>query len=335
MGIPNLFSRMNCVVSNRLRQSGMQVSCFARPLEVWPNPSMGWVTDTMQITPQIRGIISMLLSGLSFVSCDSFLKLLLREVPPFQSLVLRGIFATVCCFALVVAMGQLRQLPKALNIWTLLRSLAEVVAVSCFILALAKVPLADITAIYQVAPLLVLSGASFLWGEKVGLMRWLLILLGLAGALVVAQPGGAGSSPIALLGFGTAIGSAVRDLLSRKSPHDTPGLVVTFNIVVVVLIAAIINNQIFEGWTPIEGRTWLFALGSGFFVMLGHLFVFLAFRYATARAVAPFYYSFTLYAGLFGAIFFGEYPNGVALLGMAMIIVCGLGVLYFEKEEKA
>jgi drug/metabolite transporter (DMT)-like permease len=282
----------------------------------------------------LRGIIYMVLSGITFVSCDSFLKLMLREVPPFQSLVLRGIFAMVCCFGLVVALGQLKHLSKAFNIWTLLRSLAEVVAVSCFILALANVPLADITAIYQVAPLIVLAGASVVWGENVGPLRWLLILLGLAGALVVAQPGRDGASPLALLGFVTAFASAARDLLSRKTPSDAPGPVITFGVVVVVLISGIINNWLFESWVPVRGIVWAYGLGAGFFVMLGHLFVFLAFRHATARAVAPFYYSFTLFAALFGAVFFKEYPNWLGLVGMAMIVACGLGVLYFEREAR-
>jgi drug/metabolite transporter (DMT)-like permease len=206
--------------------------------------------------------------------------------------------------------------------------------VSCFILALANVPLADITAIYQVAPLIVLAGASAVWGENVGPLRWLLILLGLAGALVVAQPGRDGASPLALLGFVTAFASAARDLLSRKTPRDAPGPVITFGVVVVVLISGLMNNWLFESWVPVRVEVWAYGLGAGFFVMLGHLFVFLAFRHATARAVAPFYYSFTLFAGLFGAVFFKEYPNWLGLVGMAMIVACGLGVLYFEREAR-
>ncbi len=289
----------------------------------------------MQSSTNLRGIIYMVLSGLTFVSCDSFLKLMLLDVPPLQSLVLRGISATLWCLGLLVAMGQVRELPKALDGWTLLRSLAEVVAVTCFILALAKVPLADVTAIYQVAPLLVLAGASVVWGEKIGPWRWLLIALGLAGALFVAQPGRAGASPFALLGFITALASATRDLLSRKAPQNVPGLVVTFNVVVAVLLASIINNQIFEGWQPVTLQTWFYSIGAGFFVMLGHFFVYMAFRHASARAVAPFYYSFTLVAVIFGAVFFKEFPNQLALLGIAMIMTCGLGVLYFERRETA
>ncbi len=64
-------------------------------------------------------------------------------------------------------------------------------------------------------------------------------------------------------------------------------------------------------------EVWLYAIGSGFFVMLGHLFVFLSFRHASARTVAPFYYSFTLAAVAVGALLFQEYPNGWGLIGIA------------------
>ena len=290
----------------------------------------------MTLSPSLRGIISMVLAGITFVSCDSFLKLLLAtDVPPLQALVLRGISATLWCLGLLAVMGQLQHLHHAFGRWTVLRALTEVVAVTAFIFALANVPLADITAIYQVAPLLVLAGASLFWQETVGIWRWLLIGLGLAGALVVAQPGSDGASPFALLGFITAIASAARDLLSRRAPADVPGLVITFTVIIAVLLGSFILTSLFEAWTPVTGEMSLYAAGSGFFVMLGHFFVFTAFRLAPARVVAPFYYSFALIAMGFGAVIFGEWPNALAILGIAMIIVCGVGVVLYEERKTA
>jgi drug/metabolite transporter (DMT)-like permease len=93
--------------------------------------------------------------------------------------------------------------------------------------------------------------------------------------------------------------------------------------------------MMFETWVPVSGRVWLYAAGSGFFVMLGHLFVFLSFRLARARAVAPFYYGLTLCAVVFGAVFFAEWPKPIAIVGILMVIGCGVGVLLLEKKEKA
>jgi drug/metabolite transporter (DMT)-like permease len=281
----------------------------------------------------LRGIIYMLLSVLAFVGCDSFLKLLLLHVPPYQTLVLRGAAATLWCFGLIALMGQLKHLPKAFDRWVMLRSFMEVLSVSAYIVALAHVPFGDITAIYQTAPLLVIAGASLIWGEKVGLARWLLIAFGLTGALVVAQPGGESTSPYALLGLITAAGVACRDMLSRKAKSDVPGIIATFNVIVMVPVCALITNQLFGEWVAVSKWDVVYAFGSGFFVVLGHFFVFMSFRHATARAVAPFYYVSIIAAALAGALFFAEIPNNLALVGFAMIIACGLGVLYFERRE--
>jgi drug/metabolite transporter (DMT)-like permease len=282
----------------------------------------------------LRGIICMVLSGITFVSCDSFLKLMLLEgVPPLQSLVLRGISATFWCFILVFATGNLGKLKWAFHPWVTVRSLLEVVAVCCFIVALAKVPLADLTAIYQLAPLIVLAVAAFLWGEHVGPLRWLLIALAMLGALLVAQPGQAGASPFALLGFVTALGSAARDICTRKVPADVPGPINTIAVVVMVMLASFVLSSLFETRVAVTRSVMLYALASGFFVMLGHLFVFLSFRMASARSVAPFYYSFTVTAVVFGMAFFSEIPNLLKLVGIALILACGLGVLALENRK--
>jgi drug/metabolite transporter (DMT)-like permease len=288
----------------------------------------------MSLSYNLRGILCMVLACLFFVCCDSFLKLILRDVPPLQTLVLRGIFATLSCLVLLTALGQLKLIGKALGFWTVVRALTEVVAVIAFIFALAKVPLADITAIYQIAPLIVLAGASVVWGEHVGWQRWLLIALGFAGALLVAQPGAEGASPYALLGLITAGGSAMRDLLSRHVPDDVPGPVITLTVVVLVMVSAFIASLLFETWQPVRPLVWLYALGSGFCVMVAHLFVFLSFRQASARAVAPFYYGLTFFAMISGTVFFNEFPNTLAIAGMALIVSCGLGVLWLEGKDK-
>jgi drug/metabolite transporter (DMT)-like permease len=289
----------------------------------------------MQLSPNLRGIICMVLACLSFVCCDSFLKLILKSgVPPLQTLVVRGIFATLSCFVLVGALGLIKQVPRAFGYWTVMRALCEVVSVFAFIFALRSVPLGSITAIYQIAPLIVLAGASVIWHEHVGPWRWALIGLGFAGALAVAQPGAEGASPFALLGLITAFASAARDLLSRHVPDDVPGPIITLTVVVLVMLAAAIGSAFFESWVPASSSVWLYGVGAGIFVMIAHLFVFLSFRLATARAVAPFYYGLTIFAMLFGAVFFTELPNLLALVGIVMIIGCGLGVLMLERMEK-
>lgn len=288
----------------------------------------------MTAPSNLRGILCIVAACLFFICCDSFLKLMLEgNIPPLQTLFLRGVSASLCGFILVFALGHGGDIKHVMNRWVMLRSFAECVSVVCFIQALAKVPIADITAIYQISPLVVLIAASFLWGEHVGPLRWALIALGLVGALLVAQPGGQGTSPYALLGFVIAFTSAIRDVITRKVPAFVPGPINTLSVVVMVMLTGLVLTLAFETWQPVTLPVAAYAGAAGFFVMIAHLFIFLSFRLAPARAVAPFYYTLSLFAVFSGLMFFGETPNLLALAGIALIITCGLGVLALENRK--
>lgn len=288
----------------------------------------------MAISQNFRGIGAIVLATGAFVANDSCMKLALEDAPPFQVLVMRGIAACLWCLPAVYAMGLIGQLPKAFNPWVMLRSFSEVVAILCFISALGHMPIADITAIAQIAPLVVLLGMWLFFGEKVGGLRLGLVGLGITGALMVAQPGSDSASPFVIFGFFTAAGAAFRDILSRKVPPGTPALAVTFSTLFIVMISAAVMSFLFETQVePTLRHGWLMFI-AGFFLMCGHTMVFLAYRIAPARVVAPFNYSFMIWAGLSGLIVFGEVPNGLALAGMGLILAAGLAVVLLEGRTR-
>jgi drug/metabolite transporter (DMT)-like permease len=288
----------------------------------------------MAISPNLRGIIAIVLATAAFVANDTCMKLALSDAPPFQVLVMRGIAACLWCLPVVYAMGLIRQLPRAFNPWVVLRSVSEVVAILCFISALGHMPIADVTAIAQIAPLVVLLGMWLFFGEKVGGLRFGLVGLGITGALLVAQPGGEAASPFAILGFFTAVGAALRDILSRKVPAGTPALVVTFSTLFIVMMSAVLMSLLFETQVqPTFRHGWLMFI-AGFFLMCGHALVFMAYRIAPARVVAPFNYSFMIWAGLSGLLVFGDMPNGLALAGMGLILAAGLAVVLLEGRTR-
>jgi drug/metabolite transporter (DMT)-like permease len=284
----------------------------------------------MAISQNLRGIGAVVLATGAFVANDTCMKLALSDAPPFQVLVMRGIAACLWCLPVVLAMGLIRELPKAFHPWVILRSLSEVIAILCFITALNHMPIADVTAIAQIAPLVVLLGMWLFFGEKVGGLRLGLVGLGITGAVMVAQPGGETASPFAIFGFFTAVGAAFRDILSRKVPPRTPALVVTFSTLFIVMMSAILMSALFETQVPPTFRHgWLMFI-AGFFLMCGHSFVFMAYRMAPARVVAPFNYSFMIWAGLSGLIVFAEVPNSLAIAGMLLIMAAGLAVVLLD-----
>ena len=276
----------------------------------------------------------MILAGGTFVTNDSFMKLVLADAPPMQVLFMRGLAAFLWCLPLLLVLGHARDLPRALNPWVLLRAACEIFAVTSFILALNHMPIGDITAIFQIAPFLVVIGVSLIWGEKIGAARVILIAVGITGGLLIAQPGSATASPYAVFGFLTAIGSAMRDLVGRKVPHNIPGLIVAFTTIVAVMSAAGVATASFETWAPPSTGNLLMMLAAGLFLTGGHTFVFLAFRFATAAAVAPFYYTFTLWAVLSGLIVFKDIPNGFSIVGIVFILASGLASVALDQRTK-
>ena len=134
-------------------------------------------------SPILRGIVAALVSTGSFVANDTCMKLALSDAPAFQVLVMRGVSSCLWCLPILIIMGHGRQLPEAFHLWVVLRSLCEAFAILCFIIALSHMPIADVTALVQITPLLVLVGIWLFWGEKVGTLRFLLIFVGISGAI--------------------------------------------------------------------------------------------------------------------------------------------------------
>lgn len=283
----------------------------------------------------LRGIGAMIVAAGTFVANDTCMKLALEDAPPLQVLGMRGLSAVLWCLPLLLILGYGKTMHQALDRWVVSRALCEFVAIIMFIYALRQMPIADITAIMQITPLLVVAGGAVFWSDRVGPLRFGLIGLGIVGALLVAQPGSAMASPFAMLGFACAAGAAARDILSRKVKPDIPGLVVAFTTIVVVMTGGTVLSLISETHVWPTQRVILLLAAAGLLLMLGQLFIFLAFRFAPPRVVAPFNYSFTIWAMLSGLAVFHDVPNGLALAGIALIISTGLAVIFLDGRTRS
>jgi drug/metabolite transporter (DMT)-like permease len=274
----------------------------------------------------------MLFATASFVICDSFMKLVTEALPPFEVVFLRGVAATFCCAVLLIALGQWRSAGRGANGAVLLRGAFETAGILCYIVALAVMPIADIIAITQTAPLILVLLAATIWRDRIGLLRFVLVSLGFVGALLVAQPGAEGLSTATLLAFATALGIAVRDLISRIVPAAIPALVVTFSTVVVVMLGSGAAMLIAEDpvWPSLRHAIYLF--GAGAFVTLGHYGIFLAYRLGAPAVIAPFFYTFAIWAVVAGVLVFRELPNPLALTGIAVIVASGLAILLLDRR---
>jgi drug/metabolite transporter (DMT)-like permease len=280
----------------------------------------------------LLGISYMVLSAGCFVLNDSMMKTVIAGVPPFEVLFVRSIFASLWLLGLLAVTGNLKALPLSLNRFVLARGLTEIGSVLTFILALAHAAQADIMAIYQTTPLLIILAMSLFYGQALGRLRLVLVLIGFAGALLVAQPGSSHTPPYVMLAFLTALFSAIRDLFGRRIPETTPVLISTFATTILVLLSALIANQLFETWVTPTSNQLQILFAAAFLVNLGHVFTFQAFKKADAGAVAPFYYAFMVWGIFMGYLFFGDIPNALAISGMLLILLSGLAIITLERR---
>lgn len=278
-----------------------------------------------------RGALFMVCATGSYIFSDTFMKLATAGLPPYEVLSLRGISATICGVVLLTVLRQWCVARRVSDRWVSIRNVIELAAVLCYIVALANMPIANVVALTQITPLIVLIGAALFFKERLHGMSIALIILGFVGALMVAQPTRQGLSLFALLALGNAIFGAIRDLAGRRVSTQVPGILVAFGASVLVLIGAFVMHLLFEETVAPSMSHVLLLTASGMFLFVGHYLLFTAYRLGPTAIVAPYYYFFTLWALLAGAIVFKTLPNLMAVAGMVLVIASGVAIVVFDR----
>jgi drug/metabolite transporter (DMT)-like permease len=281
-----------------------------------------------------RAILAMVVAMGMFVSSDSCMKLALENAPLGQLMLMRGISSVLICLSLIIVLGQAQHLKRMFNGWLVARGLLEVVANVSFTLGLGFIAIADLVAIAQTAPLFVLLGAWAFRGEKPGLWRMALILVGIVGALLVAQPGGGATSWFAMLAFLCPMSAATRDLITPRAPRDVPPLVATLTLLVILGAAGGIGTLTFETPHMPDMRETLLMVLAGATAVAGHFLIYVAYRMAEARTVAPFMYTLTIWAVLSSVVLFGDIPNQLAIAGMSLVALAGLAIIFLDGRRR-
>jgi drug/metabolite transporter (DMT)-like permease len=281
-----------------------------------------------------RAILAMVVAMGMFVTSDSCMKMALQDLPLGQLMLMRGISSVLICLGLTVALGQAHHLKRMFNRWFVARGALEVVANVSFTLGLGFIAIADLVAIAQTAPLFVLLGAWAFRNETPGRLRMALILLGLAGALLVAQPGGGAASFYAMLAFLCPMAAATRDLITPRAPREVPPLVATLTLLIILGVAGGIGMLAFETPKLPDGREVLLMIMAGATAVAGHFLLYVAYRMAGARTVAPFMYTLTIWAVLSSVVLFGDIPNELAMAGMALVALAGLAIIWLDGRER-
>jgi drug/metabolite transporter (DMT)-like permease len=197
--------------------------------------------------------------------------------------------------------------------------------------AVTLLPLAEATTLSFIAPLFSVALSALFLGEPVGRHRWTAVVVGLAGVMVVMQPGGAHLNSLGLgLAVCAALGVAGVTITLRQigRTERTPTIVLWFT------CFSMLGTGLFLPWygRAHDGTTWAILIGLGLAGGIGQLFLTSSLRFAPVPVVVPFDYTQLLWAVLLGWLLWDTHPAATTWLGAAIIVGSGLYTLYREHK---
>ena len=279
------------------------------------------------MTPNLRGSLYMTASMAGFAAEDAFLKAASQSIPVGEAILIMGLIGIAVFSALAMRAGN-PPIPRAMFTGTMaLRSGFEITGRLFYALAIALTPISLASAILQATPLVVVLGAAVIFGETVGLKRWLLIVLGFIGVLIILRPGLDGFSALSMLALVAMLGFAGRDLATRAAPPalSNAQLGVT-GFIMLTLSGVIITAVTGKAALPNPPTLGLIA-GAATFGIAAYAALTTAMRCGEIAVVTPFRYTRLLFAMILGVTVFGERPDAATLTGAAIIVACGVIIL--------
>ncbi|NBE08706.1 DMT family transporter [Paragemmobacter ruber] len=297
--------------------------------------------------------IAFLVAGVAVFSVqDLILKLLSGAYPLHQAMLLRSLTAIPFLLFLVHWEGGLRSLVTPGTRAMILRGLVMFAAYTCYYLALAALPMATTVALYFSAPLFITILSVVFLSETVGPRRWIALMAGFAGLLIMVRPGGALFDWAALLPVLSGLTYAISMIAARRLGTSETASALAFWGNAVFLMGAILLSLIFgsgawegdahpslafllRGWVMPTALDLALMMACGIIAAAGLTLLTQAYRVAEASVVTPFEYTGLIWSVLFGWLFWRDWPDGTDWAGIAIITGAGLYILWREARRSA
>ncbi len=280
-----------------------------------------------------RGIVAVCACMASYTVNDVLVKQILKTYPVGETIFVRGVMSSILLVAVVIAFGHARQLRTAMSGLLVWRSAFDGLSTVGFIAALAHMPLANIAAVLQIAPLLITAISVVLYRELVGWRRWTAISIGFAGALLVIKPVPSEFNIWALVGAASALAAALREIMTRRIGRGMPAIVVAFwGAVGITACGAFF--VVVENWRMFQTGDLIQLFVAAAFVGLAIYLLAVGFRDVDLSAVAPFRYSYLLTSAIGGYLVFRELPDAWTVGGAILIVGSGVYTLHREAVRK-
>ncbi len=279
------------------------------------------------------GIAYMIGATVMFASSSAVSKWLVERYPVGEVLFMRTLVSLAIVAAIILPFAGLaafrtRKLPAHM-----MRGASQGVSQTLIIVAFSLMPLASAVAINFSAPLFATLAAAWFLKERVGAARWMALVVGFGGVLIVTNPGADTFTAGALFALGNAMlyGTVTAGVRGMTSTESTETLMLYQMVFLTVIFAAMLPF----GWrTPLDAADLGWMAANGVTNAFGQYWWTRALVLAPASAVGPFYYFMLVWAILLGFLVWGDMPTLTLLLGSAIVVGSGLFLLWHEARKK-
>ena len=299
----------------------------------------------------VAGAATILIFGLFLFSLqDIILKYFSDKYSVLQLVFLRG---TV---AMLLILGFLKLSRKSVPLLSnkpkliIARGLLGFTSYIAYYLAIAAMPLAEVVAITFTMPLIVTAMSAVILGERVGMRRWGAVIFGFIGVMIILSPSGEFNTLAVALAFTAAITYASHTIITRfLSSHDDP-MTIAFNALLIFTLASALLSALLLGGVitvgsdhpslAFFGRDWkipdvldmtlIFAIGV--IAAIGFYCLSKAYCMTEASALAPFEFTYIIWAVVFGYLFWNEVPGITTIVGILILISSSLYISYRERQ---
>jgi drug/metabolite transporter (DMT)-like permease len=274
-------------------------------------------------------IALMLAAMLAFAAMDAVSKLLAAHLSIPQILWVRYIFYTLFVAAMLRKPGLWATLQSGQPWLQLARAMLIIIENGMFVLAFTLMPLADMHAIAAASPLIVVALSVPMLGEKVGLRRWMAVLAGFAGVLLIVRPGFQTLDwRFAVAVAGTSLWALYQVLVRMCARTDSSETTWAWTAVVGLVATSTVGPFV---WVWPDAHGWWLLLLIAVLGTLSHLALIKALGYAEAGSLQPYSYTLLIWAAVFGVIVFGDIPDRWTIAGATVIILSGLYAWHRER----
>ncbi|MDA7490103.1 DMT family transporter [Candidatus Pelagibacter ubique] len=279
------------------------------------------------LTKNQLGFLYMFLSVCTFSVMDLLVKWS-SDYPTGEVLFFRGFFGLLPTYFLIPKSKLKTFYTTERSKEHLFRCLMGLMALIAIVVALRELPLAVVVSLSYAAPLFITVLSIFLLSEKVGIFRWLAVLIGFIGVIIIAEPGFKGMNYLYFLPLIFCIGMAFVTITIRKLSTTEPIWLISIFFTITISIAGLATIPM--GWKMPNFQDFILLALIGVTGGSANLFLTQSYKLSEVSLVAPLKYLALVFAIFFGYFIWNEIPTIKTLIGASLVVLASL--IIFRRE---